>query len=1305
MPIPRPLLLAALCCCRLLATETENHGIRILPAPGPMTVDGSPADWDLSGGVFVCSDVENLRGRFATWFHLHWDKDGLYALARWTDDTPMNNPGSVAGDLGFQGDCLQVRVSIAAQGEPVFGGDEPATQRTSHLTAWSDHEGKDIIDLAWGARFDQGHLKDAKTQGARQAFARNADGKGYVQELFVPWTLLAPKGWSPVAGAAMRVTVEPNFGTAAKLRISTKDLFKAGVTPDRVFTFGNASVWGVGTLADHGAVPPAAVRLTDAREFPVRMAADGTPAIDWSGLYAEKRRDGFAAIPLTMPDDGYVSLNIRDAQGRVVRQLLTATWLAKGETTVRWDGLTNTSHLLPGEPVAAGAYTWDAIWHKGLGLRLVGWACNSGKAPFDSPGGNWGGDMGNPVAVTAAGDDVILGWAASEAGQAVVCTDTEGVVKWRHKRGGFGGAALVAADAGIVYVYDAGQGNTLYRLDQRHGTYSPWPGSDDAALAVATLLGKDRRVGADEQAFALAGAKLSGLDAGAGKLYLTFGERTSWGEAQPSANLVVIADAVTGKPLKTIAVPRPGDLELGPDGKAYVIANGAEVLRVDADAGTTSVAIAGLSNARALAIDRDGRFFVGVGDPDHQVRVFAADGTPLRTIGERGGRPLTGRWDRSGMRSIAGLRVDRRSQLWVMEDDHTPRRISVWNSADGAFVRELFGPTSYGAGGGAISPADPRMLVGHGCEWQIDPATGKAACIGVIDHREAGSARFGYGPGGRLYVALAGDQYRNGTVRIFERLAPGEWQLRTTIAATKPEGDDTGMIVWADANGDGLEQPSEVSTYAQPLGGWLNGWYMPLTQSLTFYGTAYRLAPVAWTACGAPVYDPTRSKRLPGPADAGQRGGMSARRGCGSEDGALMVYNGHYGADHSDFQCWNVGSGTLAWTYPNTYVGVHGGHNAPPPAVGLIRGAYDLVGSVKLPEPIGDVFVVATDKGEWHLLTGSGYYLSSLFQPDGLKVQWPDPCAPGAIMDNTPPGMGGEDFGGAITATRDGRLFVQAGKTAFIDLEVVGLEAVKKLGSGPLAVSAAEVQLAAGFRQRQLQGAAATRKLTVARATVAFTGDPRADFTGATAVTYAKNQSTATSVMAVDRTNLYVGWTVANDPTPWVNGATEPAVMYAKGDTVDLQLGLDAKADRARTQPVLGDLRLSIGDPLGKGAVAVLYRPLAERKRPRRFYSGTMKEGYEMQSVEVLGDVRIAVAVDKPGHRYVVEAAIPLADLGLAPVAGLSLSGDVGVTYGDPAGGDTVLRSHWSNQATDFVADEVWELVPEPQHWGTLSFE
>ena len=41
------------------ATQTENFGIHVLPAPGKVTIDGRADDWDLSGGVFACDNVED----------------------------------------------------------------------------------------------------------------------------------------------------------------------------------------------------------------------------------------------------------------------------------------------------------------------------------------------------------------------------------------------------------------------------------------------------------------------------------------------------------------------------------------------------------------------------------------------------------------------------------------------------------------------------------------------------------------------------------------------------------------------------------------------------------------------------------------------------------------------------------------------------------------------------------------------------------------------------------------------------------------------------------------------------------------------------------------------------------------------------------------------------------------------------------------------------------------------------------------------------------------------------------------------
>ena len=187
--------------------------------------------------------------------------------------------------------------------------------------------------------------------------------------------------------------------------------------------------------------------------------------------------------------------------------------------------------------------------------------------------------------------------------------------------------------------------------------------------------------------------------------------------------------------------------------------------------------------------------------------------------------------------------------------------------------------------------------------------------------------------------------------------------------------------------------------------------------------------------------------------------------------------------------------------------------------------------------------------------------------------------------------------------------------------------------------------------------------------------------------------------MAWDDTFLYLGWRVA-DATPWTNGADSPEFMYARGDTMDFQLGTDPEADENRAEAAMGDLRLSIGDFRGK-PTAVLYRKIAEQKNPRTFSSGVVSN-YVMDSVVELQDAKIEV---KKGDRWcVVEIAVPLSTLGLKPFAGMKLFGDFGATHGTPAGDDTLLRTHWNNQATGLVNDEVFELKMEPKNWGQILF-
>src|SRR5207253_5493080 len=125
-----------------------------------------------------------------------------------------------------------------------------------------------------------------------------------------------------------------------------------------------------------------------------------------------------------------------------------------------------------------------------------------------------------------------------------------------------------------------------------------------------------------------------------------------------------------------------------------------------------------------------------------------------------------------------------------------------------------FGPTHYGASGGAVYPRNPNVMVGEGCEWRIDPQTGRATCSGVFAQTVHGFARFAQA-GGRDYLmvnagSFLGPSTRLQGIQIYQRLGEGRYQLRAAVLRTGDGGNKTEF--WADANGDATVQPEEVQT-------------------------------------------------------------------------------------------------------------------------------------------------------------------------------------------------------------------------------------------------------------------------------------------------------------------------------------------------------------------------------------------------------------------------------------------------------------------------------------------------------------
>jgi hypothetical protein len=115
-----------------------------------------------------------------------------------------------------------------------------------------------------------------------------------------------------------------------------------------------------------------------------------------------------------------------------------------------------------------------------------------------------------------------------------------------------------------------------------------------------------------------------------------------------------------------------------------------------------------------LAVDGKGQFLIADRGVSQQVKVFSPDGKPLRSIGEKGGRPISGRFNPKGMLDPAGLCAAPDGAIWVAEDHEVFQRVSVWDPATGALRKDYFN-TRISSGLGQLSPDRTEMHFTYGC--------------------------------------------------------------------------------------------------------------------------------------------------------------------------------------------------------------------------------------------------------------------------------------------------------------------------------------------------------------------------------------------------------------------------------------------------------------------------------------------------------------------------------------------------------------------------------------------------------------
>jgi len=1304
-------ILPSLAAENMIGRQSQNEGMLAVPAPGKVVIDGDLKDWDWSGRIWVFADTV-VRNRYSVEAAAMWDADYLYLAAKWKDPTPMYSTvdPAVNPDEGWKSDSWQMRVTTADSTVWITNWYfTPKKQAVMQLCYWKDPVRYTSIDptlllvTAEGGS-DLGH-------GAAMAYKADADGKGFVQEMRIPWTLIYKTKPDVKAGLALRMGNEFLWGDATGKTWPVHryaDNMQPGKT-SREFYWTARDAWGDVKLAAKGNQTP--------RQY---IADAGTIA-------------GTVPVRAVLPADAArFTLVIEDQLGRRVRNLaadcdpaLYRVSMKSGKQVVevKWDGLDDKGKL-----AAPGAYRVRGLTHTGLSAEYEMCFYNPGTPPWATRDGRgaWGADHSAPIAVAAGGDWTFVTWPVVEGGSGIIGIDPNGQKRWSDRRG----ISKVTADAHYVYAYVSSWYTGSGELCRYNIT--------DGALAPFVVDGKPR-------VFDLTLKDLLGVDA---KVAIT--GMTVHGDTLAlalSTGTVVLLDAASATPRKELAVAGIGEIAYAPNGRLYGL-NGAALCRLDSDTGTaTPIPTPGLGKPVALTADGAGNLLIADGGPDSQIKAYAPDGTLVYTCGKRGGRPIRGTYDPQGMLQMSSVAVDAQQRVWVVESWNYPRRVSVWGR-DGKLIRDYLGNTGYAGTNCYLHDQDPTLAYCGPLEFKLDktantwtlsrilwlPDTAKGESFLMSTGSNTLPQRFTSAASGTpheyLYLHEPNTWEGTGQVLLMER--NGQWQPVAAICAVghitgkfgyggavleAPSGEFAGFngydaVIWNDANGDGKVQRSECTIVTTDIPGTdkqagrsalalNNGWGGRIGDDLSIYTdglTRYR--PLRFTRDGAPVYG------LDGRIPLATRDWGDIVPIPGEATLVCLSMDGYAGP--TKLTGIDSDTGQVKWYYANPYPGVHGSHNATMPRPGLLIGPLKTMGTANMGPQVGNVFAMRGNLGEDYFMTSDGLFVGALFQ-DGRLPYEALPDSEDRLKGMPMEGFseGGEPFNGWFGRQSDGKVRLTTGmaREAGMIMRINGLESIRRLPTSTLTVDNAALVKAETENIARVAAAGAPKQYTITHLPAPLVIDGETgDWTRVPALTIAREGSPnrATVKLAYDATNLYALFEV-DDASPWRNEGKDLTRLFKTGDAVDLQFTSDPTAPAKRGNILPGDQRIVIAPLAGKPAV-VLMRPLdATAPAGLRIKFASPIGDRVFDRVEVLPATVVARVTDTQHYR--VEVAIPLEVLKLTPKSGMVIHGDVGIISSDAQGMIDVARTYWSNTATNLVNDLPLEAWLYPQAWGELTFE
>jgi len=1276
-------LLLVCCSARMLwAQGNFNMASRLyaVPAAG-QTMDGDLSTWDTSGGIDVYATPET-RAKSNAHLYVMYDAEAIYLGADITDATPMMNVHDPVTDAGrgWNGDALQFRLYL----KPTFPGNDSTfdtkndpTSQIVHLLCWYyGAEKTPVLQLAYGMKYANLHpeWRDGIVPNAQYqaAYQLRADKTGYRLTYRIPWTVLSAT-YALKAGDLTAATCQVHWAIPDGSAIEPGGVAN-GLQSRAGFAFQETGCWGklIFSPTGHLATQQAGEKLTPP-----------TP------------------LQFTYPlaQDGIVTVALLDDKDAPVRHIVAAQPRKAGTLTETWDGLGDN-----GAPLPAGIYHWKGLVHDPLQVVHRLSVHNSGHPPFPTADGtgSWGADHGAPSAVACAGQHILLGWSGCEAGWGFIGADLNGRKQWGQRYDVQN--HCLASDGEWAYLYGGVNGQVgLIRARLDTGMHTKFDGDVPRAQIPDTV--KMAVVG-----LAVSGDTLIAAFPGWTPKPWYMETRDPKLDTEPQWNSLVLFNKKTGQVLTTLTLPgaagkgqpQLGGIAVRNAGEVYAILGGKVVIVALKNGTVRDFAVKHLDSPQSLAVDAQGKLYVANSGTLQNVSIFSPAGNYLKSIGKSGGRPILGKWDGArGVYNPMDLAVDGQGRLWVAEQDWNPKRISVWNTKTCTLITEFFGGSHYSTYA-SMDPTDPTRVYCHGVQWKVDIDKGTWYPEATVLREAAECPRHPVTlPNGRQYAYLQrtgllmrqGDRFVlvAGVLNI-DRLKDypwfAEWKKgwdapdQVTERQRYPQAN-ANTTFWTDLNGDGRVTPDEL--FPNVLGGFY--WGSTIDANLTLYGGteygtvhAFRLKPQKILPKGIPVYDISKLETFGPEKTLGTIGTqVSTVAGYADEDAVYML--GGLQVDAEGRKLYPglnkfAGNGEHLWGYWNCWTGMHWALRKPIPKKGELFGCQLICGKG------GGVLAVQNYFGTVDLLSTDGLYIDKIMHDQRL-----------GIMGNET--IFAEFFSGEFVKTKEGRYFLLAGDTDGRVNEILGLNSIQRF-AGSFTLTLEDVKVAQQARDAFAIQQAHAQTLTIHRL---------AGLDWATASTMTRvvdDQRKFSTAIAYDEKDLIVRYVVTG-PNELTNSITERQLLFKGGNCLDIELQTDPKADPARAEAVIGDMRLLVTRQEGKPlCLAYIKKAPGFQGQPVVLQSPTGKEIFDK-----VVEIPVELAYEKTKTGFIAVVRIPRASLGLTLTPATSVRLDLGFRFGNETGNAVAQRAYvWnSSPLTMIIYDVPSETRMEPANWGTATVE